>query len=129
MSCASRPSPLTLEDKLPRDTSTAAWSGCQSKLNDVVIALCRTMITGFVRGIFAFFFTLMIAAFILIPISRRCTASCAGLFPTNTREDYDIQIRRAKHRSRPVGRDPRGQLLICVHQRRASRSSASRSSG
>jgi len=101
------PEALTLEDKL-RAYVRSGLVGLQSKLNDVVRVL-QGVITGFVRGIFAFFFTLMIAAFILIDVEK-VHAFLRGLFPSNTREDYDTIIAGI---DRGLSGVIRGQLLIC----------------
>jgi predicted PurR-regulated permease PerM len=103
-----RPEPLTLEDKL-RVYVKHAIVGLQGKLNDVARVL-QDVITGFVRGIFMFFFTLMIAAFILIDMEK-LHAFMRGLFPTNTRDDYDIIVDGI---DRGLSGVIRGQLLICV---------------
>ena len=102
------PEPLTLEDKL-RAYVHSGLVGLQSKLNDVVIVM-QNLITGFVRGIFAFFFTLMIAAFILIDLEK-VHSFMRGLFPTNTREDYDVIVAGI---DRGLSGVIRGQLVICV---------------
>ncbi|HEX4454475.1 MAG TPA: AI-2E family transporter [Kofleriaceae bacterium] len=103
-----RPEPLTLEDKL-RAYVKHGIVGLQGKLNDVARVL-QDVITGFVRGIFMFFFTLMIAAFILIDMEK-LHAFMRGLFPTNTRDDYDIIVDGI---DRGLSGVIRGQLLICV---------------
>ena len=82
--------------------------GLQSKLNDVVRVL-QSVITGFIRGIFLFFFTLMIGAFILIDLEK-VHAFLRGLFPANVREDYDVIIAGI---DRGLSGVIRGQLLIC----------------
>ena len=103
-----RTEPLTLEDKL-RLYVKKSLVGMQSKANDVVRVL-QDILTGFVRGIFAFFFTLMIAAFILIDVEK-VHAFLRGLFPTNTRDDYDVIVRGI---NRGLSGVIRGQLVICV---------------
>jgi predicted PurR-regulated permease PerM len=100
--------PLTLEDKL-RLYVKKSLVGMQSKANGVV-RLLQDILTGFVRGIFAFFFTLMIAAFILIDVEK-VHAFLRGLFPTNTRDDYDVIISGI---NRGLSGVIRGQLVICV---------------
>ncbi|MEO9156234.1 MAG: AI-2E family transporter [Kofleriaceae bacterium] len=102
-----RPEPLTLEDKL-RTYVRSGLVGLQSKLNDVVRVM-QSVITGFVRGIFAFIFTLMIAAFILIDVEK-VHGFLRGLFPSNTREDYDVIVAGI---DRGLSGVIRGQLLIC----------------
>ncbi len=103
-----RPEPLTLEDKL-RAYVKHGIVGLQGKLNDVARVL-QDVITGFVRGIFMFFFTLMIAAFILIDMEK-LHAFMRGLFPTNTRDDYDVIVDGI---DRGLSGVIRGQLLICM---------------
>ena len=103
-----RPEPATLEDKLRRYVKHTLI-GMQSKLNDAARVL-QNVITGFVRGIFMFFFTLMIAAFILIDMEK-VHAFMRGLFPTNTRDDYDVIVDGI---DRGLSGVIRGQLLICV---------------
>ncbi|MEO8844125.1 MAG: AI-2E family transporter [Kofleriaceae bacterium] len=102
------PEPLTLEDKL-RAYVRSGLVGLQSKLNDVVRVM-QNVVVGFVRGIFSFFFTLMIAAFILIDLEK-VHSFMRGLFPTNTREDYDVIVAGI---DRGLSGVIRGQLLICV---------------
>jgi predicted PurR-regulated permease PerM len=102
------PEPATLEDKL-RAYVKKSLVGLQGKLNDVVRVL-QDVITGFIRGIFLFFFTLMIGAFILVDLEK-VHAFLRGLFPTNTREDYDTIISGI---DRGLSGVIRGQLLICV---------------
>ncbi|MFT3699625.1 MAG: AI-2E family transporter [Kofleriaceae bacterium] len=102
------PEAASLEDKLRQYVRTGLMS-LQSKLNDVVRTM-QNIITGFIRGIFAFFFTLMIAAFILIDVEK-VHGFMRGLFPTNTREDYDVIIQGI---DRGLSGVIRGQLVICV---------------
>jgi len=80
------PEPATLDDKL-RSYVKKSIVGLQSKLNDVV-RVFQNIITGFIRGIFLFFFTLMIGAFILIDLDK-VHAFLRSLFPANVRDDYD----------------------------------------
>src|SRR5262249_61734279 len=100
--------PLTLEDKL-RTYVKHALVGLQSKLNDVVRVL-QDIITGFIRGIFGFFFTLMIGAFILIDLDK-VHAFLRSLFPANVRDDYDVIISGI---DRGLSGVIRGQLVICM---------------
>jgi predicted PurR-regulated permease PerM len=102
------PEPLTLEDKL-RHYVKSALLGLQSKANDVV-RVFQDVIAGFIRGIFGFFFTLMIGAFILIDVEK-VHAFLRSLFPTNVREDYDVIIEGI---DRGLSGVIRGQLVICV---------------
>lgn len=102
------PEPLTLEDKL-RAFVKKGMLGLQSKLNDLV-RLGQQLVTAFVRGIFLFFFTLMIGAFILIDMEK-VHAFMRGLCPPNMRDDYDVIIAGI---DRGLSGVIRGQLLICL---------------
>ena len=102
------PEAATTEDKL-RSYVKKGFVGLQSKLNDLV-RLGQSLIAGFIRGIFLFFFTLMIAAFILIDLDK-VHAFLRSLFPQNVRDDYDIIIADI---DRGLSGVIRGQLLICV---------------
>jgi predicted PurR-regulated permease PerM len=102
------PEAATTEDKL-RSYVRKGFVGLQSKLNDVV-RLGQSLIAGFIRGIFLFFFTLMIGAFILIDLDK-VHAFLRSLFPANVRDDYDIIIADI---DRGLSGVIRGQLLICV---------------
>lgn len=102
------PEPVTLEDKL-RTYVKKGIIGLQSKLNDAV-RFGQAIIAGFIKGIFYFFFTLMIGAFILIDLEK-VHGFLRGLFPTNVREDYDVIIAGM---DRGLSGVIRGQLLICV---------------
>jgi predicted PurR-regulated permease PerM len=102
------PEPASLDDKL-RSYVKKSIVGLQSKLNDVV-RVFQNIITGFIRGIFLFFFTLMIGAFILIDLEK-VHAFLRSLFPANVREDYDVIISGI---DRGLNGVIRGQLLICV---------------
>jgi predicted PurR-regulated permease PerM len=100
--------PASLEDKL-RTFVKKSLIGLQSKLNDVV-RLGQSLIAGFIRGIFLFFFTLMIGAFLLIDLEK-VHAFLRSLFPSNVRDDYDVIIAGI---DRGLSGVIRGQLLICV---------------
>jgi predicted PurR-regulated permease PerM len=103
-----RTEPATLEDKL-RAFVKRALVGLQSQLNDL-LRLGQSLIAGFIRGIFLFFFTLMIGAFILIDLEK-VHAFLRSLFPVNVRDDYDVIIAGI---DRGLSGVIRGQLLICV---------------
>lgn len=103
-----RPEPVSLEDKV-RAFVKRALVGLQSKLNDVV-RFGQTLIAAFIRGIFLFFFTLMIGAFILIDLEK-VHAFLRSLFPANVREDYDVIMSGI---DRGLSGVIRGQLLICL---------------
>ena len=102
------PEAATTEDKL-RSYVKQGFVGLQSKLNDLV-QLGQSLIAGFIRGIFLFFFTLMIGAFILIDLDK-VHAFLRSLFPANVRDDYDIIVADI---DRGLSGVIRGQLLICV---------------
>jgi predicted PurR-regulated permease PerM len=102
------PEPLTLEEKL-RTFVNKAMLGLQSKINDVV-QFGQRLVTGIAKGIFLFFLTLMIAAFMLIDLEK-VHGFLRSLFPTNVRDDYDVIIAGI---DRGLSGVIRGQLLICL---------------
>ncbi len=102
------PEPLTLEDKL-RSYLKQGMLALQSKLNDAV-RFGQRIVAAFIKGIFLFFFTLMIGAFILIDLEK-VHGFMRGLFPPNVREDYDVIIAGM---DRGLSGVIRGQLLICL---------------
>ena len=102
------PEPATTEDKL-RTYLRKGMVGLQSKLNDAV-RFGQAIVTGFIKGIFYFFFTLMLGAFILIDLEK-VHGFVRGLFPSNTREDYDVIVAGM---DRGLSGVIRGQLLICL---------------
>jgi predicted PurR-regulated permease PerM len=102
------PEPLTLEDKL-RAYVKKSLLGLQDKANDVV-RVFQDIIAGFIRGIFGFFFTLMIGAFLLIDVDK-VHAFLRSLFPANVRDDYDVIIEGI---DRGLSGVIRGQLVICL---------------
>jgi predicted PurR-regulated permease PerM len=103
-----RPEPVSLEARL-RALVKRALLGLQSQLNDV-LRFGQSLIAGFIRGIFLFFFTLMIGAFILIDLEK-VHAFLRSLFPVNVRDDYDVIIAGI---DRGMSGVIRGQLVICV---------------
>ncbi|HEX8111052.1 MAG TPA: AI-2E family transporter [Kofleriaceae bacterium] len=103
-----RPEPASLEDKL-RSFVKKTLLGLQDKLNDVV-RLGQSLIVGFIRGIFLFFFTLMIGAFVLVDLEK-VHGFLRSLFPANVRDDYDVIIAGI---DRGLSGVIRGQLVICV---------------
>jgi len=103
-----RPEPASLEVRL-RSFVAKTLVGLQSKLNDAV-RLGQSLIVGFIRGIFLFFFTLMIGAFILIDLEK-VHGFLRSLFPANVRDDYDVIIAGI---DRGLSGVIRGQLVICV---------------
>ncbi len=103
-----RPEQLTLEGKL-RVLVKKSIEGLKSKLDEGV-RFGQTVLTEFIKGIFGFFFTLMIGAFLLIDLEK-VHAFLRTLFPVNFRDDYDQIIRDI---DRGLSGVIRGQLVICV---------------
>ncbi|MDQ3334291.1 MAG: AI-2E family transporter [Myxococcota bacterium] len=99
---------VTLDDKL-RSYVKKGMVGLQGKLNDLV-RLGQSLVTAMIRGVFLFFFTLMIAAFILIDMEK-VHSFLRSLFPQNVRADYDVIIAGM---DRGLSGVIRGQLLICL---------------
>jgi predicted PurR-regulated permease PerM len=99
---------VSLDDKL-RSYVKKGMVGLQSKLNDLV-RLGQSLVTAMIRGVFLFFFTLMIGAFILIDMEK-VHSFLRSLFPQNVRDDYDIIIAGM---DRGLSGVIRGQLLICL---------------
>ena len=99
---------VSLDDKL-RSYVTKGMVGLQSKLNDLV-RLGQSLVAAMIRGVFLFFFTLMIAAFILIDMEK-VHSFLRSMFPANVRDDYDIIIAGI---DRGLSGVIRGQLLICL---------------
>lgn len=102
------PEPLSLEDKL-RAFVKKGITSLQSKLDDVV-RLGQSLLAGFVKGIFMFFFTLMIGAFVLIDMEV-VHGFLRNIFPANVRDDYDVIIAGI---DKGLSGVIRGQLLICL---------------
>ena len=100
--------PQNLEDKL-RAFVQKGMTGLQSKLNEAV-QLGQSLLAAFIRGIFMFFFTLMIGAFILMDLEK-VHGFLRSLFPQNVRDDYDV-IKAGIDRG--LSGVIRGQLLICL---------------
>lgn len=100
--------PASLEAKL-RAFAKHALIGLQSQLNDL-LRLGQSLVVAFIRGIFLFFFTLMIGAFLLIDLEK-VHAFLRNLFPTSVRDDYDVIIAGI---DRGLSGVIRGQLLICL---------------
>ncbi|HLL21830.1 MAG TPA: AI-2E family transporter, partial [Kofleriaceae bacterium] len=99
---------VSLDDKL-RSYVRRGMVGLQSKLNDLV-RLGQSLVTAMIRGVFLFFFTLMIGAFILIDMEK-VHSFLRSLFPANVRDDYDVIIAGI---DRGLSGVIRGQLLICL---------------
>ena len=102
------PEPKTLEETL-RTFFGKSITGMQSKINDVV-KFGQSLIAALVGGIFTFFITLMIGAFILIDMEK-VHSFLRSLFPPNARADYDYIIEGI---DRGLSGVIRGQLLICL---------------
>ncbi len=102
------PAPQSIEDKL-RVYVKHAMEALQSKVNDLV-ELGQSLLSGMVKGVFMFFFTLMIAAFILIDVEK-VHGFLRNLFPENVRADYDVIMSGI---NRGLSGVIRGQLVICV---------------
>ena len=102
------PEPLTLEAKL-RAWVAKGLSGMQSKSKDLVKA-GQALVAALIKGIFTFFLTLMIGAFILID-REKLHSFLRSLFPPGFREDYDEIIRDI---DKGLSGVIRGQLLICL---------------
>jgi predicted PurR-regulated permease PerM len=102
------PEPASMEDKI-RSLAAKGLTSLQSRLDDAV-RIGQRLVAGIVRGIFTFFLTLMIGAFILIDMEK-VHAFLRSLFPPNVRDDYDVIIAGI---DRGLSGVIRGQLLICV---------------
>ena len=102
------PEAQSLDDKL-RSYVRKALVGLQSQLNDVARA-GQSLVEGLIKGVFLFFFTLMIAAFLLIDLGA-VMSFLRELFPPNVREDVDVII---KGIDRGLSGVIRGQLVICL---------------
>jgi predicted PurR-regulated permease PerM len=102
------PEPASMEDKI-RALAGKALAGLQSRLDDAV-RIGQRLVTGIIKGIFTFFLTLMIGAFILIDMEK-VHAFLRSLFPPNVRDDYDVIIAGI---DRGLSGVIRGQLLICL---------------
>jgi predicted PurR-regulated permease PerM len=75
-----------------------------------LVGYSRALLAGIAGGLFIFFFTLMVAAFVLVDPDR-IVASFRGIVPTGWREDYDGLLARVDEKLAGV---VRGQLLICL---------------
>jgi predicted PurR-regulated permease PerM len=102
------PEPASMEDKI-RSLAAKGLAGMQSRLDDAV-RIGQRLVAGIIKGIFTFFLTLMIGAFILIDMEK-VHAFLRSLFPPNVRDDYDVIIAGI---DRGLSGVIRGQLLICV---------------
>jgi predicted PurR-regulated permease PerM len=102
------PAPATLEDKL-RSFVKRGMLALQSQVDDLV-KLGQSLISGFIKGIVMFFFTLMLGAFILIDLEK-VHGFMRMLFPANVRDDYDVIMEGI---DRGLSGVIRGQLLICL---------------
>lgn len=102
------PEPANMEDKI-RSLAGKGLSSLQSRLDDFV-RVGQRLLAGIVKGIFLFFLTLMIGAFILIDMEK-VHAFLRSMFPPNVRDDYDVIIAGI---DRGLSGVIRGQLLICL---------------
>jgi predicted PurR-regulated permease PerM len=102
------PEPATMEDKI-RALAAKGLAGLQSRLDDAV-RVGQRLVAGIIKGVFTFFLTLMIGAFILIDMEK-VHAFLRSLFPPNVRDDYDVIIQGI---DRGLSGVIRGQLLICL---------------
>ena len=102
------PEPASMEDKI-RSLAGKGLTSLQSRLDDAV-RLGQRLLAGIIRGIFTFFLTLMIGAFILIDMEK-VHGFLRSMFPPNVRDDYDVIIAGI---DRGLSGVIRGQLLICV---------------
>lgn len=105
---AAPPEPQSVEEKI-RSYMGKALAGLQGKANDVV-RFGQALITGLIKGVFQFFLTLMIGAFILID-REKVHVFLRSLFPPVYRPDYDVIIAGI---DRGLSGVIRGQLLICL---------------
>lgn len=103
-----KPVPVRLEERL-RNIAASALGGLQSELGDV-FRLGQVIITKVIRSIFTFFLVLMIAAFILLDLSK-IHGFARGLIPVGYRGDYDVIVAGI---DRGLSGVIRGQLLICL---------------
>jgi predicted PurR-regulated permease PerM len=102
------PEAATLEEKLRSFLGKGLFE-MRSKINDVV-AFGHRLVSGLVKGVFAFFITLMLGAFILIDMEK-VHSFLRSLFPPHARADYDVIIAGI---DRGLSGVIRGQLLICL---------------
>lgn len=102
------PEPASMEDKI-RALAAKGLAGLQSRLDDAV-RIGQRLVAGIIKGIFTFFLTLMIGAFILIDMEK-VHGFLRSLFPPNVRDDYDVIMTGI---DRGLSGVIRGQLLICL---------------
>jgi predicted PurR-regulated permease PerM len=102
------PVQLRLEDRL-RNLAKNALGGLQSELGDV-FRLGQVIITKIIKSIFTFFLILMIAAFIMLDLSK-IHGFARGLIPAGYRTDYDVIVAGI---DRGLSGVIRGQLVICL---------------
>ena len=103
-----KPEPVRLEERL-RNIAASALGGLQSELGDV-FRLGQLIITTAIRSVFTFFLVLMIAAFIMLDLSK-IHGFARGLIPVGYRSDYDLVVAGI---DRGLSGVIRGQLFICV---------------
>jgi predicted PurR-regulated permease PerM len=102
------PKAVRLEEKL-RNIAIGALGGLQSELGDV-FRIGQVIITRVIKSIFTFFLVLMIAAFILLDLSK-IHGFARGLIPAGYRSDYDVVVAGI---DRGLSGVIRGQLIICL---------------
>jgi predicted PurR-regulated permease PerM len=102
------PEPVRLEERL-RSIAASALGGLQSELGDV-FRLGQVIITRIIKSIFTFFLVLMIAAFILLDLSK-IHGFARGVIPAPYRPDYDVIVAGI---DRGLSGVIRGQLIICL---------------
>ena len=97
-----------LEEKL-RLWTKGLLGGMQGQLGDVIRAT-QKFFAAVINSIFKFFLVLMIAAFIMLDLPK-LHAFVRGLFPSRSRDDYDIIVAGI---DRGLSGVIRGQLIICI---------------
>lgn len=102
------PEEMTTEERI-RYWANNALGKLQSQLGDA-FRFGQALLGAMVGGIFAFFLTLMVAAFILLDLEK-IHDFVRGLIPTAYRDDYDIIVAGM---DRGLSGVIRGQLLICL---------------
>jgi predicted PurR-regulated permease PerM len=103
-----KPEPVRLEERL-RNIAASALGGLQAELGDV-FRVGQVIITKIIASIFTFFLVLMIAAFILLDLSK-IHGFARGVIPAGYRTDYDVIVAGI---DRGLSGVIRGQLLICL---------------
>lgn len=102
------PEQMSTEERI-RFWANNALGSLQSQLGDAV-RFGQALLGAMVGGIFAFFLTLMVAAFILLDLDK-IHDFVRGLIPAAYRNDYDVIVAGM---DRGLSGVIRGQLLICL---------------